>query len=180
MQPKLIFALLLPALLAPAAYCQTATATPSDAAAAGATGLRAAEQSFLVEATTLGREASSVSRVAISQAASTPLRELAHQVVADYSQINSGLEALARRKGVMLPLQPTGASAAERSLETKTSATFDQAYLAEVSDTSARALRLFEATLTQARDPDVRAFAGSLLPVLRDHVNKTTELQKSL
>jgi uncharacterized protein (DUF305 family) len=79
-----------------------------------------------------------------------------------------------------VPLQPTSFSDQYRALAERSGAAFDRAFIREIAGTNSRALRLCESAVGNARDPDVRELAGSLLPVVRDHVNKTTDLEKSL
>jgi len=162
-----------------------AQATPSVAVPGPSTGnttdtLRPLERRFLIDATETGRTVAEVARLAVSQANSTGVRDFAQQMIADYGQINGSLEALARRKSVDLPLEPTSFTDAYRELAGHAGHNFDRAYVEAANASSQRELRLCEAVLANAKDAEIRDLAGSLLPVLRDHVNKTTDLLKSL
>lgn len=163
-------------MMVPVAAAQTApsnSAAPSDV-------LRPIEQTFLVEGIELSRHAAEVSRLAVSQGTSTDVRTIAQQLVADHAQIAGSLDALARRKAVALPISPTSFSTNYRELATQPITAFDRAFILDMAASSEQSLRLCERALAGGKDADVRALAGSLLPVLRDHVNKFTELQKSL
>ena len=118
--------------------------------------------------------------MAVSQAADAGVRDFAQQLVGDYSQINNTLETLARRKAVAVPLAPTSYSDGYRQLATQTGAAFDRAYIRQTTAVAQRALRACETAVAEAKDADVRDLAGSLLPTLRDHVNKITQLAQSL
>jgi putative membrane protein len=164
----------------PVLFAQTAPTATTSPGADTATTLHAGEESFLQDATVGARAATELARLAMSQASTSTVRDLAQQMVGDYTQINDTLESLARRKAVPLPLSPTGFSSDVRQLSTQTGSGFDQAFIRVTTATSQRELRLFETAVANAKDADVRDVAGSLLPVLRNHVNKLTELQKGL
>jgi putative membrane protein len=142
--------------------------------------VRAPERAFLLQGLENSRQEAELSRLAVSQASSSEVREFAQQLVTDYQQINTALEALARRKAVEVPLQPTSFSDHYRDLAERSGKSFDRAFIREIAATNDRALRLCEAAVGNAKDPDIRELAGSLLPVVRDHVNKTTDFEKSL
>jgi putative membrane protein len=164
----------------PFLFAQTAPTASTSAGAESSTALRPNETAFLQDATAGGRAATELARLAVSQASSSSLRDLAQQMLGDYTQINNALEGLARRKAVTLPLSPTGFSSDFRQLSARTGQNFDRAYVHTIGETSQRELRLFESAVANAKDADVRDLAGSLLPVLRDHVNKLIELQKAM
>ena len=164
----------------PFVLAQATPPVPAPSASEATDSLRPVERMFLVDATETGRSAAEVARLAVSQASATGVRDFAQQMIADYGQINGSLEALARRKSVDLPLAPTSFTDAYRQLAGKAGHNFDRAYIRAASESSQRELRLCEAVLGNAKDTDIRELAGSLLPVLRDHVNKTGELEKSL
>lgn len=159
-------------VLAQANIDTTASLSPTDS-------LRPVERSFILQALENSRNEAEISRLAVSQARSSAIREFAQQLLGDYTQINTALETLARRKAVAAPLQPTSFSDRYRQLA-EAGTTFDRAFVREIAVENTRALRLCEKAVADAKDADIRELAGSLLPVIRDHVNKTTNLQKSL
>jgi putative membrane protein len=159
---------------------QMSANTPAATNANAADSIRAPERAFLLQGLETSRQEAELSRLAVGQASSSEVREFAQQLATDYQQINQALETLARRKAVEVPLQPTSFSDQYRALAARSGAAFDRAFIREIAGTNARALRLCESAVGNARDPDIRELAGSLLPVVRDHVNKTTDLEKSL
>lgn len=147
---------------------------PSDAS-----GVRQVDRFFLTETLSNSRSEVEVSRLALAQAGSSDIREFAQQLITDNDQIGVAVESLARRKSVAVPIQPTSFSADYRLLAQRPGAEFDRAFVRKIADESEKALQLCEIAVQQARDPDVRTLAGSLLPVIRAHVNRSTDLQKS-
>ncbi len=149
-------------------------------AAPATDGLQPVERNFILQGLENSRNESEISRLAVGQARSSAIRDFAQQLVGDYAQINASLETLARRKTVTVPVQPTSFSDRYRALAQQTGAGFDRAFVREIAEQNNRALRICETAVAEAKDPEVRELAGSLLPVVRDHVNKTTDLQKNL
>lgn len=152
----------------------------SAAAEASAGAIRAPEQRFILEGLDLSRGEAEIARLAVSQATRSDVRDFAQQLLASYRDMNTALEALARRKGVEAPLQPTSFSERHRSLAEQAGDGFDRSFIRQIAQATQRGLRLCEDALANAKDGDVRALAGNLLPIARDHVNRSTELEKSL
>lgn len=142
--------------------------------------VRTPERTFIVQGLENSRQEAELSRLAIGQATSAEIRELAHQLVTDYQQINTALETLARRKSVEVPVQPVSFSDQYRDLAERSGSEFDRAYIREIMSHNTRALRLCESAVGSAKDQEIRDLAGSLLPIIRDHVNKTSDIEKSL
>lgn len=143
--------------------------------------VRTAEQRFIVRGITISRSQAELSRLALSQAHGSAVRDFAQQFGADNRDVERTLEDLARRQAVSVPIQPTSYPAGYRALAAQPpGAAFDRAFVREALAASRRALRSCEAAVANARDPDVRQAAGSLLPMLRAHVNQLTSLEKNL
>ncbi|WP_158277394.1 DUF4142 domain-containing protein [Opitutus sp. ER46] len=175
----------LAAVCAPSAGAQpvappTGASTAAAEREAAASSLRPLERDFVLASVSNARTQAELSRLAVSQATASALRDFAQQVAADYSDINRSLETLARRKALPVPLQPVSFSERYRAFAERSGAAFDRAYLLEATTASQHALRLCEDAVRHARDPDVRDLAGRMLPTLREHVNLTTQLLKDL
>ncbi len=140
--------------------------------------LQPVERAFIIQELQNCRTQADLARLAVSQAGSSQVRDFAQQLVGDYRQINVTLENIAQRKGVVVPPAAPSVSAEYRRLAATSGASFDRAFVRELAAANERILRLCESAVANAADPDVRETAGSFLPVVRDHINKTTELLK--
>lgn len=144
--------------------------------------LRPSERAFLLQAAEMTRSEVRLSQLAVSQAIGSDLRSFAQQLATDAGQINDALTGLVRKKGVTL-LPPSAAAGspvdAYDQLATKTGADFDQTFLRTISAAEEQMMKLLDQALADAKDPDVREFAGNFLPVVRDHINKLKELGKA-
>ncbi len=159
----------------PIILAQTAT-PPADAPPADVPRPASAEQLFVQTTAETARHLSEASRLAIGQAQSSRVRELAQQIATDQGQIASTLESLSRRLALPLPTSPVSTTPAVRALVERNGGDFDRAYVMDAHAIGQRALRACEAYLENGRDPDLRAFAGGLLPILRSHLNQAQEL----
>lgn len=146
----------------------------------GPTSLKPVESEFVLGAIENGRELAELARLGASQARSSALREFAQQLVSDLGPLNVSAEMLARRKALPVPLQPASFTDEYRDLAARSGDDFDRSLTSAIASASRRALRLAEAAVSTARDTDVRGFAGSMLPVVRDHANKSAQLEKAL
>lgn len=160
-------------------FAQTSVSQNGNAGTTGPGDLRPIERAFIVQTLTTSRDEAELSSLAATHARSSDIRDFAQQLVADYRQINTALESLARRKTVDVPLQPTSYSDHYRSLVENSGNGFDRAFIQETAAINDRTMRLLANILAQAKDPEVRDFAGSILPVIRDHANKIKEIQKT-
>ncbi len=155
-------------------------AAPADESAPSVSTLRPVEQAFILEILENGRRQAEIARLAVSQARSNTLRELAQQLVSDFNQINLSLEMLARRKSLAVPIQPASFTEQVRQLASRPGPDFDAAFTVEIDRASRQALQLCEAAVSTARDADVRSLAGTILPIIRGHANRTGELRRAL
>ncbi len=151
----------------------------SDSGSAAPDGLRSIERSFVVQALLACRDQAELSSLAATHARSSDIRAFAQQLVTDYRQIDTALETLARHKAIDVPLQPTSYSDHYRALIESSGNGFDRAFVQAVATANDRTMRLVASVLAEAKDPEIRELAGNMLPVIRDHANKTTELQKT-
>ena len=144
-------------------------AAPAFAAGKPAT---AAERTFMMKAAGAGLYEVEVSKLAADKAESVDVKKYATMLVDDHTRANAELMALADARGVKLPTQPP---ADKRQiitrLNTMSGAAFDQAYVKQVGLANHRAdITLFEKGSKDARDAEVKSWAGDKLPTLREHL----------
>lgn len=142
--------------------------------------LRPSERTFLEKAAALSRDELRLARLAVSQAAGSEVKALAQQMAADQQQIADSVDSLRRKKGSSEAVPPEVVSEAAQKLAQKTGADFDREFVRVVADLHAEMVILFEQSMSDAKDTDVRELLGSYLPMLRDHQNKMNELRKAL
>ena len=142
--------------------------------------LRPSERTFLEKAAALSREEMRLARLAVSQAAGSDVKAVAQQIATDHQQLNDSVEGLRRKKGAAVEAPVDIVSEASLKLAQKNGADFDRAFVRVMADAQAEVVILFERSMSDAKDTDVRELLGAYLPVLRDHQNKISELRKAL
>ncbi|MBX6319083.1 DUF4142 domain-containing protein [Pigmentiphaga sp.] len=156
-----------------------AAALAFGAGSAGAADLARKDASFLQDAAESGQLEISASQLAERNASHPDVKSFAKMMVADHTAVDSELKALASRKGVELPSEPTRkVRSAVNDLQKKNGADFDKEYAEEIAvDAHEDAVKLFEKAAKDAEDAEVKAFAAKVLPNLQQHLAKGKELQ---
>jgi len=108
--------------------------------------------------------------LAVDQASSDDVKKYAARMVADHTRANEALGKLAGSKGIQIATAPDIAQQQDVDrLKGLDGAAFDRAY----SDLMVRSHKLttglYELEASKGEDAEIRAFAGSTLPLLREH-----------
>ncbi len=141
--------------------------------------LRPTERTFVRQAIELSRASMRLAQLAVGHATSADIRAFAQQLVTDHGQVATSLDALARKKGVvLLPLNDEIAANFDR-LSATAAPDFDKEFVRMASDLEEATVKIYEHALADAKDTDVKDLAGNFLPVARDHQNKIRDLRKS-
>jgi putative membrane protein len=142
--------------------------------------LRANERTFLRRAVEASQQHFRLAQLAVGRATSVDLRGFGQQFVIDHRELSQSLEALVRRKGVALPPPTEGPVDQFKRLAEIPAPQFDREFVLVMSASSDALVRLFETTVAEARDADIRDFAGSFLPALRFQSNELRTLKLAL
>lgn len=133
--------------------------------------LSSVDANFINQATIAGLAELQGAQLALQRAAHPLVRQFAQQLVSDYTAANRQITVLVQSKGASLPaeLDPERAAEAER-LEEARGARFDHAYLEDQIASHEAVLALFQDESEQGGDPEVKAFARDMLPILQQHL----------
>lgn len=117
--------------------------------------------------------------MAAQRASSLELRAYARAVMEDHAVARADLLALAAAKSRAVP---TAVGAEQHAvlgeLQSAAPGEFDELYLKKVAlEGQAAVLRLFKRTVRDSRDPQIQAYAASVVPMLQRHLEKARELQ---
>ncbi|HEY7650735.1 MAG TPA: DUF4142 domain-containing protein [Methylomirabilota bacterium] len=119
--------------------------------------------------------------LASTRASDPGVRQYADRLVVDHRAIGADLHALAARKGWPVPRQPDPQHLAVRDhLTTLSGSEFDRQYVAEMVKGHDHAISEFETASTAASDAELRAWANTTLPVLREHRRMAQDLSQRL
>jgi putative membrane protein len=134
--------------------------TPSDA-----------DREFMRKAASGGAAEVELGRLATERATRPTVKDFGARMVKDHSAANAELATLAKSKGVELPAGLTAEDQALRDrLTALQGADFDRTYMQEMVKDHTQDVAEFEKAAQTASDPDVKAWAASKLPILRDHL----------
>lgn len=148
-------------------------------AAMGQSRVSAADSVFLIQAAQNGQAEVQVGRLALDKTQNRDVKTFAQRMVDEHSAWAAELGALAAAKGVKLPEEASAAQKGDiNQLATADSYHFDRRY-AEAMGVHAHeeTIALFQRAASSADDPEVRAFAAKILPMLQFHLQMARGLK---
>ena len=162
----------------------TTTPQAREASAPGAFGrldaYTAEDRDFLVRAAQGGLVEVESSRIALTRAGSSHVRDFANKMIADHGRISDELAQHVQKRNGMLPSKVDAERQGELDrLQRLDGAEFDRAYIDFQKRAHDDAIRLFEKAAREADDADVREFASRTLPMLRHHREMLDEKAKA-
>ncbi len=136
---------------------------------------------FIATAASAGQFEVESGKLAQSKAVDPALKAFADQMVTDHTNASEKLTVLAQQKGVSLPttLKEKDQKALDNLSKAKAGKDFDDLYRKDMVKTHKEAVALFDNAAKHSKDPDVKAFAGSTLPVLEHHGGMAESLKSS-
>ena len=153
----------------------------NDTSAISANTNNAPDGDFILEAASGGLMEVELGRYASTNAASARVKEFGRMMVTDHTKANTKLKAIAGKKNVTLPAAPTGKHQTHISdLTAKKGADFDKDYVAMMVDDHKEDVSKFQEEAKNGKDPDVKAFASSTLPVLQKHLKSIQAIQAGM
>ena len=126
-------------------------------------------EKFFEKAGSAGKLEVESGRLAVQKASNPALRSFGEKMVAEHSQADSELQALASRKGVAIPMAMSSShqKKLEKLREEKPGKDFDKEFRDLMIDSHKEAVHLFESTAKDSKDAEVKAFAQKMLPTLK-------------
>jgi putative membrane protein len=164
---------------APAATQTNPTGTVSGSAAtpAGATTLSKSDRRFIRKAAEGNLAEVALGRLAEQNSQDSSVKAFGERMVQDHSQANQQLTTVAQNLNVTLPTSP---SSSDQKVMDKLSGlsgpAFDKAFARDMVRGHRMDVRAFEHEAKHGRDPDVKQFAESTLPTIREHLAMAEKL----
>ncbi len=152
---------------------QTGTATATTTAVTGGTSsaLSADDKEFVTKAGMGGLAEVQMGNLALSKASGADVKAFAQRMVTDHSTANAELAQLATAKGVALAteLDDEHRNALDH-INSLSGAEFDKAYMKHMVEDHEKAVADFDKASTIGGDSDLKAWAGKILPTLKEHL----------
>lgn len=177
----LLFASIIPVLLAVPAFAQGQSGGASHGPLTGSQQLSQQDRQWLDYAATDNQGEIQESLVAEKKAHSPALKAFVRLMVDDHMQIESRLATLVNGHSVSVPNGPGQKNAKTMSeMEQLSGPQFDQRFLQEQIQDHSDDLRKFSEEIKATQDPDVRSFAAETLPILQQHLALAKAVDASL
>jgi putative membrane protein len=149
--------------------------------APGAPMLSHADKHFMQTAAMASAHELALSQVAADHAASPDVKGFAQDMITAHRQLNGDLQALAGRQSIDITASvKKGEDDGVSSLAEKSGRDFDRAYIKEMVAGHTAAVSLFQKETTAGKDAEVVALATQYLPIVSEHLQHATTLQRSL
>jgi len=155
----------------------SATATTTGQTGGTSSALSPDDKQFLSEAGTANLYEIGAARIALQKASNAEVKAFAQRILSDHTQSGEELSQLATVKGTALPTELDGEpEEAIQHLTSLTGAEFDKAYMQHMTPGHQKSIAAFERAASGAADADVKAWAGKVLPTLREHLRLAVEV----
>ena len=134
---------------------------------------------FLVAAAEINLEEIKLGQLAQVNSNMADVKKLGQMMVTEHTKALTDLQGLASKKQVTIPASITdNGQDAYTKLSVKTASKFDKDYTDMMVKGHKDAIDKFEKASTGAADADIRAWATSMLPALRMHLDMSMTCQK--
>jgi len=115
-------------------------------------------------------------QVAADKATNDKVKQFGQRMVADHTKASSELKAIASKKDMTLPDSPKGKDKATiEKLSKMSGPAFDKAYMQDMVKDHQKDVAEFQKEANNGSDPDLKAWAGTTLPVLQEHLRMAKE-----
>jgi len=140
-----------------------------------------ADMDFAKKVAAGGEAEVQVTMLAQQKATSSDVKDLASRLHTDHMKANDELKKIASQKGWTLPTEPTADQKAKKEkLEKLSGSAFDKAFVDMMVTNHRTNIPNFERQASHGSDPDLKQFASSTIPTLKEHLDMAQKVQKSL
>jgi putative membrane protein len=170
----------------PAGPSGTATSPPASGMSRDSTGtgtgeLSSHDRKFVKEAAIGGMFEVEAGQLALKNASSDEVKQMAQHIVDDHSQANEKLKSIAQTKGVTdLPTQLDSKHQKELDKLSKlSSGDFDRKYSSMMVSDHKKDIKAFEKEAKSGSDPDIKQFAADAVPTLKGHLSMAQNAKRA-
>lgn len=136
---------------------------------------------FVLSAANGGMAEVEMGKLAQEKAVNLKVKNFGAMMVTDHTKINNELKALAKTKGIMLPVSiDKKEQKVKDELAEKSGADFDKAYVKTMIEDHKADIKDFEKAIKDLKDVDLKAFAKKTLPVLKKHLAAIEKIHEGM
>jgi putative membrane protein len=142
--------------------------------------MSSADHEFLMNAAKGGKAEVELGNLASQNASNPAVKQFGQRMVSDHTQANNRLQQIAQQKGMTLPDDlPDDAKQLKDRLTQEKGTQFDRTYIQNMVQDHHKDVAEFQQEADQGQDPDIKNFAATTLPVLKQHLQLAqTDLSK--
>jgi putative membrane protein len=134
---------------------------------------------FVLEAAKGGMMEVEAGNLAQQNASSQRVKDFGAMMVRDHSQANNELKSLVSGRGIMLPDSlPSDMRKHMDAMKKMTGKAFDTHYISMMLNDHKKDVSKFEKESKDAKDADIRNWAGKTLPTLKTHLDSVQAISK--
>lgn len=134
---------------------------------------------FLIVASIGNLQEVNAGRLAEKTGKNAAVRSFGEMMIKGHGEAEQKLLQLARSKGITLPSTATGGIQADLNLK-NAGENFDKLYVHAMINGHRATVHTFENYATTGKDPNVRAFAKQMLPIIKQHLAEISAIEAQL
>ncbi len=144
--------------------------------------LASSDYKFAVEATQGGQAEVTLGQLAAQKAEDPAVKQFAQRMVDDHTKANQQLNQILQQKGASVPDEAVSSSEQKEMdrLQKLSGADFDKAYVSHMLRDHKKDVKEFQNESDDAKDPDIKTFATTTLPVIQDHLKMAQDLEATV
>jgi len=166
---------------APSSTAPSSSDTMAPSSSMGRDMVARSDRSFAAKVAMGSTNEVALSQLADSHASSDQVKSFAMMMVTDHQKLNAQLSDLAARKGIDISeAVAKGQKHGVESLEKKSGADFDKAYIKEMIKGHKETASVLKKEAADSKDSDLAQFATAALPTVLGHLQKAEEIESSM
>lgn len=139
------------------------------------------DKSFFNNAAEAGLAEVEGGKLAQQKASTSEVKDFAARMVTDHGKVNEELKALAESKGATVSTEPSLMQKGELKALSLLDDKFDENYVDRMGVAAHEStIELFQDTIKNSEDADIKAFAEKTLPSLQEHLKMAQDLNPTL
>ena len=137
-------------------------------------------ESFMKDAAQGGQAEVKMGDLAAKNAKNPDRKKFAQMMVTDHGAAGKDLEELAKKKNFTLPTDIGSHQATYDKLSKMTGDDFDRYYVEQMVQDHEADVKEFQKQAANSSDPDVKAFAAKVVPVVKKHLDAIKAIQAKM
>lgn len=158
----------------------TTAAAANSVANAVSGAMTSSPESFMKEAAQGGMAEVEMGKLASTKASDPEIKKFGQMMVTEHTAAGNDLKAVAAKKNFKLPTDLGPHQATLDKLKGLSGADFDKAYVNVMVNDHESDLSAFQKQADNSSDPDVKAFAAKVVPVVKKHLDAIKAIQAKM